>query len=239
MKKTALALALSTLALGAANAHETSHWKNSAGEFVKNSSGECVQTINHNDADDAQCHGGAMVKRQIPTAVTDDGMAAKKKSMEEEARKRAEAAKAKAESEKAAMQTKQEEKKQALASMKSISLASGASFDTGSSTLSSAGKSELDGLAVKLKLLGNGLKGITIDGHTDSRGSEALNQSISEKRAKAVKSYLESKGVDGSKIKAMGHGETSPVATNDTAAGRGQNRRVEIKVDGDLVEAVK
>ena len=230
MKKTALVLALSTLTLGVANAHETSHWKNSAGEFVKNASGECVQTINHDDADDAECHGG-MVKRQVPenTMPAKDLMAEKKKAMQDEARKRAAAAKE-------AMMAK---KADVLSSLKKISLASGASFNTGSANLSTAGKAELDSLSGKLKQVGSGLKSVTVEGHTDGSGAASFNQQLSQKRSDAVKAYLVTKGIDGAKIVSKGFGESQPIATNDTAAGRGQNRRVEIKVDGDIVESVK
>ena len=234
MKKTALALALSTLTFGVAQAHESSHWKNSSGEFVKNASGECVQTINHDAADDAECHGGAVVQRQAPAPVpvVDDGMAAKKKAMEAAARQRAEAAmKAKA-----AMQAKQQA---ALASLKKISLASGASFNTGSAVLSTAGKAELDSLVVKLNKVGSGLKSVTVEGHTDSSGPASFNQNLSQKRSDAVKAYLVSKGIAANIIIPKGFGESQPIATNESAAGRAQNRRVEIKVDGDIVEAVQ
>ena len=231
MKKTALAITLSTLAFGVAQAHESSHWKNSSGEFVKNASGDCVQTINHDAADDAECHGGAVVKRQIPAPapVVDDGMAAKKKAMEAAARQRAQAAKA-------AMKKKQQA---LLTGLKKISLASGASFNTGSANLSNAGKAELDSLVVKLNKVGNGLKSVTVEGHTDSSGPASFNQNLSQKRSDAVKAYLVSKGIASNKIIPKGYGESQPIATNDTVAGRAKNRRVEIKVDGDIVEAVQ
>ncbi|MGH2553386.1 MAG: OmpA family protein, partial [Chitinophagaceae bacterium] len=69
---------------------------------------------------------------------------------------------------------------------------------------------------------------LSIDGHTDSDGSEEMNQTLSENRANAVKNYLVSKGVDESRITAKGHGELEPVATNKTAAGKTQNRRSEL-----------
>ena len=69
-----------------------------------------------------------------------------------------------------------------------------------------------------------------IEGHTDSSGGDAINQRISEKRANAVKNYLVKKGVDASRLEANGYGETKPVDSNKTRAGRANNRRVEIKV---------
>ncbi|MBS1511458.1 MAG: OmpA family protein [Bacteroidetes bacterium] len=70
---------------------------------------------------------------------------------------------------------------------------------------------------------------LDIDGHTDSQGKPDKNQTLSENRAKAVKTYLMSKGVDESRLFAAGHGQDQPVADNKTAAGRAKNRRVEMK----------
>lgn len=67
-----------------------------------------------------------------------------------------------------------------------------------------------------------------IEGHTDSTGSEALNQDLSERRANAVKSALVSMGISPDRITTRGYGEAYPVASNNTSAGRQQNRRVEI-----------
>jgi OOP family OmpA-OmpF porin len=69
-------------------------------------------------------------------------------------------------------------------------------------------------------------------GHTDSIGTERYNQKLSERRAAAVKAYLVSKGIPASKITTIGKGETQPVATNKTAAGRQKNRRVDIEFKG-------
>src|SRR5690606_34278430 len=69
---------------------------------------------------------------------------------------------------------------------------------------------------------------IAIDGHTDNVGSDATNQRLSERRANAVKAYLVKKGVSEDRITATGYGETKPIADNKTAAGRQQNRRVEL-----------
>lgn len=71
---------------------------------------------------------------------------------------------------------------------------------------------------------------IDIDGHTDSQGSDESNQILSENRAKSVRDYLISQGVDGNRLKATGYGETQPVADNSTAAGRAKNRRTEMTV---------
>ncbi|MFN3434739.1 MAG: OmpA family protein, partial [Sphingomonas sp.] len=71
---------------------------------------------------------------------------------------------------------------------------------------------------------------IDVYGHTDSTGSAAYNQTLSERRATAVADYLASRGVQPARIGTRGFGKTQPIASNDTDAGRAANRRVEIKV---------
>jgi outer membrane protein OmpA-like peptidoglycan-associated protein len=73
---------------------------------------------------------------------------------------------------------------------------------------------------------------VRIDGHTDAQGSDAYNQALSDRRAASVRAALAAMGVDGSRIEAIGHGETKPLADNRTAAGRQQNRRVEVTLVG-------
>ena len=77
-------------------------------------------------------------------------------------------------------------------------------------------------------LLANPDVTVRIDGHTDSIGTEEYNQGLSERRANAVADYLEAKGVSRDRMTVAGFGETQPVASNDTAEGRAQNRRVDI-----------
>lgn len=71
---------------------------------------------------------------------------------------------------------------------------------------------------------------IDVLGHTDSTGSDAYNQALSDRRAQAVASYLSAHGVERARIGIRGYGETQPIASNETEAGRAENRRVEIKV---------
>src|SRR6266853_1103274 len=78
---------------------------------------------------------------------------------------------------------------------------------------------------------------LEIEGHTDSIGSEEYNQTLSEKRAAAVRDYLVSSGVSMSNVVARGMGKTDPVADNHSAAGRKLNRRVEMIVSGDVIGA--
>ena len=74
-------------------------------------------------------------------------------------------------------------------------------------------------------------KKTTLSGHTDSVGTEAYNQRLSERRVNAVREYVVKKGVDGGRISGQGFGESKPIADNRTKEGRSKNRRVEIKVD--------
>ena len=72
---------------------------------------------------------------------------------------------------------------------------------------------------------------ITVSGHTDSTGSSSFNQTLSEQRASSVKSYLQQRGVASGRVHAVGYGMRYPVASNSTAPGREQNRRVELKLE--------
>ncbi|MCW4451145.1 OmpA family protein [Kaistella sp. BT6-1-3] len=101
-------------------------------------------------------------------------------------------------------------------------------FGFDSSDLTSAAKANLDKLAQVLK--NNMDTNINIYGHTDSKGTDAYNLSLSERRAAAVKNYLVSQGVSASRMFTMGVGEKEPVASNDTDAGRAENRRVEFAI---------
>jgi outer membrane protein OmpA-like peptidoglycan-associated protein len=69
-----------------------------------------------------------------------------------------------------------------------------------------------------------------VEGHTDNKGTDAYNMDLSNRRALAVKNLLVQRGIADSRIEAVAYGETLPVATNDTEAGRQRNRRVEIKI---------
>ncbi|QXW17047.1 MULTISPECIES: outer membrane protein OmpA [Comamonas] len=111
-----------------------------------------------------------------------------------------------------------------------VTFAADAFFDFDKSVLKPEGKAKLDDLASKVQ--GINLEVIVAVGHTDSVGSDAYNQKLSERRAQAVKAYLESKGIDKSRVYTEGKGEKQPVADNKTKDGRAKNRRVEIEVVG-------
>jgi hypothetical protein len=71
---------------------------------------------------------------------------------------------------------------------------------------------------------------VLVVGHTDSVGSDAYNQGLSERRAASARSYLIGAGLESGRVRAVGMGENEPIASNDTDAGRQQNRRVEIAI---------
>ncbi|MDR2286141.1 MAG: OmpA family protein [Prevotellaceae bacterium] len=109
-----------------------------------------------------------------------------------------------------------------------VTFESGILFATNSSTLSSASKVSLSKFAESLKTHTD--TNVEIFGHTDITGSDAVNIPLSQQRAASVQSYLISQGVASNRLISYGKGSSEPVASNDTAAGRTQNRRVEIYI---------
>ena len=116
-----------------------------------------------------------------------------------------------------------------------VEFSSSVLFAFDKSNLSNEAKSNLDKLVIVL----NSHKDtdIEIQGHTDSRGSEAYNQKLSEQRASSVSAYLVSKGIPGSRLTTIGFGEMLPKYVNDTELGRDKNRRVEFLITAN--EAMK
>jgi OmpA-OmpF porin, OOP family len=103
-------------------------------------------------------------------------------------------------------------------------------FETNSGNLTADSRTTLDQVAASIKARGD-IKSIEVIGHTDSMGAAAYNQQLSEKRAKAVADYLVGQGVSSGILSAKGMGESQPIADNRTAAGRAENRRVELKLN--------
>ena len=103
-------------------------------------------------------------------------------------------------------------------------------FDVNKATLKPGAQANIGRIAAVLKQYPD--KQIAVEGHTDATGADAYNQRLSEERAAAVRATLVEGGVDPASITSKGLGETQPVATNDTPAGRQQNRRVEVVVLG-------
>ena len=111
-------------------------------------------------------------------------------------------------------------------------LAGGSHFASSSASLTYEGRNALNRLASDLLNDRVVIHNIQIAGHTDSVGSVASNQRLSEQRANSVANYLASRGLNRGTMTVIGRGETQPVASNHTATGRAQNRRVNIIVKG-------
>lgn len=109
-----------------------------------------------------------------------------------------------------------------------VTLKSGLLFDTNKSTLQPTAKTELQEFAGSLNKYPD--TNLLIEGHADSQGEEAYNQTLSEQRASTVANYLIQQSVDPTRITTKGYGETQPKMSNDTADGRAANRRVEIVI---------
>ena len=106
-------------------------------------------------------------------------------------------------------------------------------FDTGKYSLRPLAREKL----AKVAGIVSGHPGLRLDveGHTDSVGGDDYNQQLSEQRGAAVRDYLTQQGMPASSVTAKGFGETQPVASNDTAEGRQQNRRVELVISGEVI----
>lgn len=101
-------------------------------------------------------------------------------------------------------------------------------FDTNSYVVKSQFRKTLDSVATVLNTYPDST--IVVSGHTDTTGTDAINNPLSVNRASSVASYLESQGISASRITSRGYGSKQPIASNATEAGRAQNRRVEIAI---------
>ncbi|MDH4323873.1 MAG: OmpA family protein [Betaproteobacteria bacterium] len=180
-----------------------------------------------------------MQKRALASAA--DADAARKRAMEQQeqaatARKQAEEQLARAQAATAAARAADEQAKRLAAQLEEMKakktergmvLTLGdVLFDTGRSDLKPGALRTLEQLTAFLTE--NPERSAIIEGHTDSVGAEAFNQRLSEQRAQAVQNALIERGIAPARLSAMGFGPSKPVVGNDTAAGRQQNRRVEI-----------
>src|ERR1700730_203097 len=106
-------------------------------------------------------------------------------------------------------------------------------FDTGKYDLRAPAREALAKLS-GIVIAHPGLK-LQVEGYTDSDGGDTFNQTLSENRASSVRAYLINQGIDPTAVAALGYGKSNPAASNETAAGRQQNRRVEIIISGEII----
>lgn len=109
-----------------------------------------------------------------------------------------------------------------------VTFDSGILFDIDSDVLRAASKENLRSLAQSLQSYED--TEILVVGHTDSTGSDDYNQGLSQRRASSAREYLLSQGVGSSRARAVGRGESEPIASNETVTGRQENRRVEVAI---------
>tara|TARA_R110002110_G_scaffold108904_1_gene271770 strand:- start:32855 stop:33751 length:897 start_codon:yes stop_codon:yes gene_type:complete len=174
--------------------------------------------------------------REVERARQEAGLARGEadRAQEEAERARREAGLARGEAE--AARLKQEELQRQLEELDAKQTARGMVVTLGD-VLFETGRAELTGSApAGLSKLADFLgeypdRSIAIEGHTDSVGTEAFNFTLSQRRAAAVQTFLANQGVAQSRMRAVGKGESSPIASNDSSTGRQQNRRVEVIIE--------
>jgi outer membrane protein OmpA-like peptidoglycan-associated protein len=110
-------------------------------------------------------------------------------------------------------------------------LSTDANFDTAQASLTPAARARLDRLIDEAR--GVSIKTVTVNGYTDSVGSDAYNLDLSERRARTVRAYLQEHGLKAGQYAGHGYGKADPVGSNATAAGRASNRRVDVLLDID------
>ncbi|KVD03939.1 hypothetical protein WI77_29605 [Burkholderia ubonensis] len=106
-----------------------------------------------------------------------------------------------------------------------------ANFDTDRADLRPPARTQLDRLIAESR--GTAIRSVTVSGYTDSVGSDEYNLGLSERRARAVSEYLQVHGMRADRFVSRGYGKADPVDSNDTATGRANNRRVEVRLDID------
>ena len=229
-----IAIGVAAFALASlAGAQEIHNWRSAAGDAWKNASGQCWRDSSWTPATAAPgCDGAiapAAAAPKAPAAPAAPAAAAAEVQGDQELfANMGTPAPAAAPAPKAAAPAPAPAASAAAASK--VTYAADMFFDFDKSVLKPLGKAKLDDLVGKLQ--GISLEVIIAVGHTDSVGSDAYNQTLSTKRADAVKAYLVSKGVEKNRIYTEGKGESSPIADNKTKEGQAKNRRVEVEVIG-------
>ena len=192
------------------------YWKDSDNHIVRDRWGGCVRTIDWTkERAIAKCEGWPEVKPAVVMVPV--------KVVEPKQKKVVEAAVVEP-----AVVVEEPKTKSAVVTVEDMPAAFSGLFETNSFNLKLEAKQKLDAYADYMKK--HPQVKVKITGYTDDRGAAAYNQQLSEKRAKAVKQYLESQGIEANRVTAEGKGEANPVADNNTREGRAKNRRVELEI---------
>lgn len=166
-------------------------------------------------------------KKELAASKQSGAMAAEKLSAEQEARAASDKRASDAQAALAKLAAVKEEPRGMV-----ITLSGSVLFASNQATLLPAARSRLD--QVSDVLLTTRERNLSIEGYTDSRGSDSHNLDLSQRRADAVRDYLVQRGYEADRVKSRGLGEGSPVADNASVEGRANNRRVEIVIERDL-----
>lgn len=192
------------LSAGLVSAQTVDNWVNAAGQPWKNSTGQCWRNAGWTPATaHADCDGAIKAQPRVQATLPAAPVIAPPV--------------AKPEQPKQPVIVKQTFQAETL-------------FDFDKSVIKPEGKKVLDGVVSRLQDFN--LEVIIAVGHTDAIGTDAYNKKLGQRRAEAVKAYLVAKGIEKSRVYTDSKGESQPIATNKTAAGRAQNRRVELEVVG-------
>ena len=202
MKK--LITAIVAVSAGLVSAQTVDNWVNSSGQPWKNSTGQCWRNSSWTPATaHADCDGALKPQPRVQATIP--------------------AAPAPV-----VVEAKKEEPKQPVVVKQTFQAET--LFDFDKSVIKPEGKKVLDGVVARLQDIN--LEVIIAVGHTDAIGTNEYNDKLGMRRAEAVKAYLVSRGIEKNRVYTESKGERQPIATNKTAAGRAQNRRVEIEVIG-------
>jgi OOP family OmpA-OmpF porin len=199
-----LITAIVALSAGLVNAQTVDNWVNASGQPWKNSVGQCWRNASWTPATaHADCDGAIKPQPRVQATVPAAPVVTPPV--------------VKSEQPKQPVIVKQTFQAETL-------------FDFDKSVIKPEGRKVLDGVVSRLQDIN--MEVIIAVGHTDAIGTDAYNDKLGLRRAEAVKAYLVSRGVEKNRVYTESKGKRQPIATNKTAAGRAQNRRVEIEVIG-------
>ena len=198
-------IATMALSAGLANA-QVNNWTNAGGDPWRNASGQCWRNASWTPATAHKDCDGALKEEKVAVAVAPKVVDTSKPT------------------------TYLAQRAPIEPKVVKNSYSADTLFDFDKSVLKPEGKKALDDLIEKIRNIN--LEVVIAVGHTDSIGTDAYNTKLGDRRARAVKAYLVTKGIEPNRVYTESKGESQPIADNKTAAGRAKNRRVEIEVVG-------